>query len=79
MTVKSNSVPKSKRGVISRTASGQKVAHDGIRTFECSTLYGFTRRLTGAVISDQKILSAECRLAEIGHQMQFTRTEGGAL
>ena len=66
----SDSVPKRQRGFRSRTASGQKVAHEGIRTFGCSTEYGFTRRLTGAVISVHKIFLAVCRLAEIGHQMQ---------
>ena len=43
---------KSWRGVMFRTANGQKVAHEGIRT--CSTEYGCTRRLTGAVTSVQK-------------------------
>ena len=58
-----------------RTASGQKVAHECIRTIECSTEYGCTRRLTGAVTSVQKFLLAVSRLAETGHQVQFTRTE----
>ena len=38
-----------------KTASGQKVAHEGIRTTECINEYGFTRQLTGAVTSVQKI------------------------
>ena len=45
---------KSWRGVMFRTASGQKVAHESI-TIECSTEYGCTRRLTGAVTSVQKV------------------------
>ena len=76
MTFKSDSVPKSQRGVMSRSGSGQKVAHAGIRTIDCISEYGFTKRVTGAVTPVQKILLAVCRLAEIGHQMQFTRTEG---
>ena len=79
MTFKSDSVPKSQRGVMSRSDSGQKVAHEDIRTIECISENGFTKRVTGAVTSAQKILLAVCRLAEIGHQMQFTRTGGDAL
>ena len=41
-----------------RTASDQKVAHEGMRTIECSIEYGSTRRLTCAVTSVQKILFA---------------------
>ena len=55
-----------------RTASGQLVAHEGIRTSECTTEDGFTRRLARAVTSAQKILLAVSRLAETGHQVQFT-------
>ena len=46
----------SRRARMFRTSSGQKVAHEGIWTIECSTECGFTRRLTGAVTSVQKIL-----------------------
>ena len=58
-----------------RTASSQQVALEGIGTIECGTEYGCTRRLTGAVTSVQKFLLAVSRLAETGHQVQFTRTE----
>ena len=66
----------SPRSMMFRTASGQKVAHEGIRTIACSTEYGCTRRLTGAVTSVQHILLAVSRFAETGHQVQFTRTGG---
>ena len=36
----------SRRGMMFRTASDQKVAHEGMRTIECSVEYGNTRRLT---------------------------------
>ena len=58
-----------------RTASGQKVAHD-IRTIECGTGYGFTRRLSGAETSVQKILLVVSRPAERErqpHHVQLTR------
>ena len=64
--------PESWRGMMLRTASGQLVAHEGIRTSECTTDDGFTRRLARAVTSAQKILLAVSRLAETGHQVQFT-------
>ena len=57
-----------------RTANGQTAAPEGIRSIECNTEYGITRRLTGAVTSVQKISMAVTRLAGTGHQMQLTRT-----
>ena len=63
-----------RRGMMFKTASGQKVAHAGIRIIERSTECGLTRRLTGAVTPAQKIFLAVSRLAKTGHQVQFTRT-----
>ena len=48
---------KGRRGTTLKTASGQRVAHECIRTIECSTEYGFTRRLSGAVDSQ-----GDCRV-----------------
>ena len=60
-----------------RAASGHKVGHEGIRTNERSTQFGFTRRLT--VFSD---CSAEdlvgCVSTRTGHELQFT-SPGDAL
>ena len=66
----------SKRRVCFRTASGEKVLHEGIKTIECSTEHGLNRRITCAVTSVREILLAASRLTETGHRVHFTKTGG---
>ena len=54
----------SPRGMMCRTVSSRKGAHESIRITECSMEYACTRRLTDAVTSVHKILLAVSRLAE---------------
>ena len=66
----------SRNGVHLKTASGERVAHEGTRTIECITESNLIRRLTGAVTGVKKVLLAVSRLTETGHYVHFTSTGG---
>ena len=68
----------SNSGMTFRTASGERVAHEGLRTIATVTENGLTRRMTGAITSVNKVLLAVSRLAETGHRAHFTK-DGGYL
>ncbi len=57
----------SRKGVHFKTASGERVAHEGMRTIECIMESNLIRRLTGAVTGVKKVLLAVSRLTETGH------------
>ena len=69
-------IPLSRNGVHFKTASGERVAHEGMRTIECITESNLIRRLTGAVTGVKKVLLAVSRLTETGHYVHFTSTGG---
>ena len=66
----------SRNGVHFKTASGERVPHEGMRTIECLTENNLVRRLTGAVTGVKKVLLAVSRLTETGHYVHFTSTGG---
>jgi hypothetical protein len=66
----------SRNGVHFKTASGERVPHQGMRTIECITEGNLIRKLTGAVTGVKKVLLAVSRLTETGHYVHFTSTGG---
>ena len=66
----------SRNGVHFKTASGERVPHQGMRTIECITESNLIRKLTGAVTGVKKVLLAVSRLTETGHYVHFTSTGG---
>ncbi len=66
----------SRSGVHFKTASGERVAHEGVRTIECVTENNLIRRLTGAVTGVRRVLLAVSRLTETGHYVHFTSAGG---
>ncbi len=66
----------SRNGAHFKTASGERVAREGLKTIECVTEQGLIRRITGAVTAVRKVLLAVSRLTETGHYVHFTSTGG---
>ena len=66
----------SRNGVHFKTASGERVPHQGMRTIECITESNLVRKLTGAVTGVKKVLLAVSRLTETGHYVHFNSNGG---
>ena len=59
-----------------RTASGERVRHQGLQTIEALDAKYRKRRLTAAVTRVSKVLLAVSRLPATGHEVRFTPTGG---